>query len=132
MGNYHHRVMSFGLKNAWSTYQRIVTRMFEAQIRRNVEAYIDDMVVKSKQVSEHLKDLKDVFSMLRRHKLCLNTSKCFFDVSSGKFLDYMITHRGIKVNPDQIKAIKDLHPPQNPKKVQKLTGMTTALNKFIS
>ena len=110
----------------------MVTRMFEAQIRRNVEAYIDDMVVKSKQVSEHLKDLKDVFSMLRRHKLCLNTSKCSFNVSSGKFLGYMIIHRGIKVNPNQIKATKDLHPPQNPKKVQKLTGMTTALNKFIS
>ena len=106
--------------------------MFEMQIGRNVEAYIDDMVVKSKQVSKHLKDLKDVFLMLKRYKLCLNTSKCSFGVSSGKFLGYMITHRGIEVNPDQIKAIKDLHPPRIPKEVQKLTGMTFALNKFIS
>ena len=110
----------------------MVTRMFKAQIRRNVEAYIYNMVVKIKQVSENLKDLKDVFSMLRRRKLCLNTSKCSFDVSLGKFLVYMIIHWRIKVNPDQIKAIKDLHPPRNPKEVQKLTGMTTALNKFIS
>ena len=90
------------------------------------------MVVKSKQVSKHLKDLKDVFLMLRRYKLCLNTSKCSFGVSSGKFLGYMITHQGIEVNPDQIKAIKDLHPPRIPKEVQKLTGMTFSLNKFVS
>ena len=110
----------------------MVTRMFKAQIRRNVEAYIYNMVVKIKQVSENLKDLKDVFSMLRRRKLCLNTSKCSFDVSLGKFLVYMIIHWRIKVNPDQIKAIKDLHPPRIPKEVQKLTGMTAALNRFIS
>ena len=90
------------------------------------------MVVKSKQVSEHLRDLKDVFLMLRRYKLCLNTSKYSFGVSSGKLLGYMITHRGIEVNLDQIKAIKDLHPSRIPKEVQKLTGMTFALNKFIS
>jgi len=65
-----------------------------------VEAYIDDMVVKSKQVLEHLKDLKDIFLVLRKHKLCLKASKCSFGVSSGKFLGYMITHQGIEVNPD--------------------------------
>ena len=74
--------------------------MFEVQIGKNVEAYIDDMVVKSKQVSEHLKDLKDVFLVLRQHKLRLKASKYSFGVSSGKFLGYMITHQGIEVNPD--------------------------------
>ena len=97
-----------------------------------MEAYIDDIVVKSKQTSDHLGDLQEVFSVLRRHSLHLNALKCSFGVSSGKFLGYMITHRGIEVNPDQIKAIKDLHPPRIPKEVQKLTGMTFALNKFIS
>lgn len=91
--------------------------MFEAQIGRNVEAYINDIVVKSKQTSEHLGNLKEVFLVLRRHRLHLNASKCSFSVSSGKFLGYMITHWGIEVNPDQIKAIKDLHPPRNPKEV---------------
>ena len=105
--------------------------MFETQIGRNVETYIDYMVVKSKQTSDHLWDLKEVFSILRRHRLCLNASKCSFGVSSGKFLDYMITHRGIEVNPNQIKAMKDLHPPQNPKEEQRLTGMTAALSRFI-
>ena len=97
-----------------------------------MEAYIDDMVVKSRQVGEHLADLGETFSFLREHKLRLNASKCSFEVSSGKFLGYMITHCEIKVNPEQIKAIYSLHPPQNPKKVQKLTGMATTLNRFIS
>ena len=84
--------MPFGLKNDEATYQRMVTRMFKVQIGKNVKAYIDDMVVKSKQVSEHLKDLKDVFLVLRKHKLRLNASKCSFRVSSGNFLGYMIMH----------------------------------------
>ena len=70
--------------------------------------------------------------MLREHKLRLNTSKCSFGISFGKFLGYMITHQGIEVNPNQIRAINNLHPPQNPKEVQKLIGMTIALNRFIS
>ena len=94
VGNYHYKVMSFGLKNAGSTYQRMMTG-------KNVEVYIDDMVIKSKLVSEHLADLVNIFEILRRHKLRLNASKCSFGVGSGKFLGYMVTHRGIEVNPDQ-------------------------------
>ena len=90
------------------------------------------MVVKSKVVTKHLEDLGDIFNVLRRHKLCLNASKCSFGMGSGKFLGYMITHRGIEVNPDQIKAINDLKPPRNAKEVQKLIGMIAALNRFIS
>ena len=123
--------MPFSLKNAGATYQRMVTRMFKVQIGKNVKAYIDDMMVKSKQVSEQ-KDLKDVFLVLRKHKLRLNASKCSFGVSSGKFLGYMIMHRGIEVNPDQISFINDLHTSWNPKEVQKLTGMTATLNRFIA
>ena len=90
------------------------------------------MVVKSKVVSEHLGDLGNIFEVLRKYKLRLNASKCSFGVESGKFLDYMVTHRGIEVNPDQIKAINNLQSPRNPKKVQKLIRMATALNRFIS
>ena len=89
----------------------MVTRMFEAQLGRNMEAYIDDIVIKSKVASEHMQDLEEAFSVLKKHKLRLNASKCSFGVSSGKFLGFMITHRGIEVNPDQITAINDLHPP---------------------
>ena len=109
-GNCHYKVMPFGLKNAGSTYQRMMTRMFEPQLSKDIEIYVDDMVVKSKMVTEHLEDLGDIFDILRRHKLRLNASKCSFGMGSGKFLGYMVTHRGIKVNPDQIKAINDLKP----------------------
>ena len=126
--NYHYKVIPFGLKNTGSTYQRMMTRMFEPRLGKNIEIYFDDMVVKSKVVTEHLEDLGDIFDVLRRHKLHLNASKCSFSVGSGKFLGYMVTHRGIEVNPDQIKAISNLKPPRNAKKVQKLTGMIAALN----
>ena len=131
IGNYHYKVMPFGLKNARSIYQRMMTRMFEPQLGKSIEVYIDDMVVKSKVVFEHVGDLRNIFEILRKHKLHLNTSKCSFGVV-GKFLGYTVTHRGIEVNPNQIKSINSLQPPRNPKEVQRLTGMTAALNWFIS
>lgn len=115
--HYRYRVMSFGLKNASSTYQRMVTKMFETQLGKIVEAYIDDMVVKSKRASKHLTDLKKVFLVLRKYNLCLNTFKCSYSIGSRKFLGYMITHREIEVNPNQIRTFHDLQPPQNLKKV---------------
>ena len=124
--------MPFGLKNAGSTYQRMMTKIFKSQLCKNVEVYIDDMVMKSKLVFEHVGDLTSIFEILREHKLCLNASKYSFGVGSGNFLGYMVTHRGIEVNPDQIKAINNLQPPQNPKEVQKLTRIMAALNQFIS
>ena len=97
-----------------------------------MKAYIDGTVVKSKVVEDHLKDLTETFETLWKHCLKLNASKCAFEVSSGKFLGYLVTHRGIKVNPDQIVALQSLKSPRNPKEVQQLTGMTAALNRFIS
>ena len=85
IGNYHYKVMPFGLMNAGSTYQRMMTRMFEPQLCKSIEVYVDDMVVKSKVVSEHIGDLEAIFDILREHKLRLNASKCSFGVGSGKF-----------------------------------------------
>ena len=132
IGNYHYKVMPFDLKNVGSTYQRMMMMMFESLLGKNIEIYIDDMVVKSKMVSEQLGDVRVIFEILRSYKLRLNASKCSFGVGSGKFLGYMVTHKGIKVNPDQIKAINNMQTPRNPKEVQKLTGMATALNRFIT
>ena len=132
VGNYHYKVMPFSLKNAGSAYQTMMTRMFESLLGKNIEIYIDDMVVKSKMVSENLGDLQVVFEILRSYKLRLNASKCSFGVGSGKFLGYMVTHWEIEVNLDQIKAINNMRTPRNPKEVQKLTGMAAALNRFIS
>ena len=92
--------MPFGLKNAGSTYQRMMMRMFKSQLGKNIEVYIDDMVVKIKVVSEHLGDLGNVFEVLRKYQLRLNAAKCSFGVGSSQFLGYMVTHRGIEVNPD--------------------------------
>ena len=132
VGNYHYKVMPFGLKNAGSTYQRRMTRMFEPQLGKSIEVYIDDMVVKSKVASKHVRDFGDIFEILRRHKLRLNASKCSFGVESRKFLGYMMTHRGIEGSPDWIRAVNSLQPPRNPKEIQKLTSMIAALNCFIS
>ena len=117
IGNYHYKVMFFGLKNAGFTYQRIMTKMFEPQLGKNIEVYIDDLVVKSKVVSEHVGDLENIFEILRKYKLRLNTSKCSFGVGSRKCLGYMVAHRGIKVNSDHVKEINNLQSPQNPKEV---------------
>ena len=77
-----------------------MTRMFEPQLGKSIDVYIDNMVVKIKVVSEHVGDLKNIFEILRKHKLRLNAFKCTFGVGSGKFLGYMVTHWGIEVNPD--------------------------------
>ena len=97
-------------------------------IWRTVEVYIDNMLVKSKQEKGHSDDLKELFGVLQRHKLRLNANKCAFGIGVGKFLRYMISYRGIEVNPNQIKAVKRLKSPSNPKEVQVLTWMLAALN----
>ena len=74
-------------------------------------------MVKSKVVFEHVGDLGNIFEILKRHKLRLNASKCFFGIGLGKFLGYMVSHRRIDVNADKIKTINCLQPPQNPKEV---------------
>ena len=117
IGNYHYKVMHFWLKNAGSTYQKMMTRMFEPQLDKNIEVYIDDMVVKSKVSFGHVGDLGNIFEILGKHELRLNASKCSFGVGSGKFFGYMVTHQGIEVNPDQIRAIKSIQPLRNPKEV---------------
>ena len=89
-GLYCYRVMPFGLKNAGATYQRLVNQMFNKQIGRNVEVYVDDMLVKSKEEEDHLDDLKETFNTLRQYNMKLNPTKCTFGVSSGKFLDFMV------------------------------------------
>ncbi|XXG88794.1 hypothetical protein AAC387_Pa12g0960 [Persea americana] len=131
-GTYCYKVMPFGLKNAGATYQRLVTKMFQAQLGKTVEVYINDMVVKSKRSQDHLTDLRQIFDILRQFQLKLNASKCAFGVGSGKFLGSLVTRRGIEANLDQITAIQELQCPTSAKQVQQLTGMAAALNRFIS
>ena len=90
-GLYCYKVMSFGLKNVGATYQRLVNKMFSKQIGRNMEVYVDDMLVKSKEELTHLDDLKETFATLRQYQMKLNPSKCAFGVASGKFLGFMVS-----------------------------------------
>ena len=90
-GLYCYKVMPFGLKNAGATYQRLVNKMFNKQIGRNMEVYVDDMLVKSKEELAHLDDLKETFTTLKQYQMKLNPSKCVFGVASGKFLGFMVS-----------------------------------------
>jgi hypothetical protein len=85
--------------------------IFENLIGRNVKAYIDDIVVKSEKRRDLLDDLKETFNNLRKYKMMLNLKKCVFGVSSGKWLGYMVSSRGIDANPTKVEAIKKLQPP---------------------
>ena len=122
--------MPFGLKNVGAPYQRLVNHMFRPQIGRNVEVYVNDMLVKSQDEEIHLDDLQETFDTLRQYNMKLNPNKCAFGVSSGKFLGFMVSHRGIEANPDKIRAILDMKPSQNVKEVQSLIGRVATLNKF--
>ena len=104
----------------------------KSQLGHTMEAYIDDMVIKSKTDEEHLDDLQEVFDILKKHKLRLNAAKCAFGVDSGKFLGHLVTHRGIEADPSQVTAIQKLEEPKSLKEVQKLAGMVSALNRFVS
>ncbi|XP_012834007.1 PREDICTED: uncharacterized protein LOC105954870 [Erythranthe guttata] len=129
---YCYQVMPFGLRNAGATYQRLVNKMFADQIGKNMEVYIDDMLVKSVKVSDHLTDRDQCFAILRKYKMKLNPLKCSFRVRGGKFLGYMISQRGIEANPARIEAITSMAPPTSINEVQQLNGCLASLNRFIS
>ena len=131
-GLYCYKVMPFGLKNAGVTYQRLVNQIFKKQIGRNVEVYVDDMLVKSREKEDHLDDLRETFNTLRQYHMKLNPSKCAFGVSSGKFLGFIISQRGIEANPEKVRAILEMSSPRTTKEVQSLTGRIAALNRFVS
>ena len=131
-GLYCYKVMPFRLKNAGATYRRLVNKMFSKKIGRNMEVYVDDMLVKSREEPVHLDDLKETFATLRQYQMKLNPSKCVFGISSGKFLGFMVSQRRIKVNPKKVQAILNMTSPKTIKEVQKLTGRIAALNRFVS
>ena len=124
--------MLFELKNAGATYQRLMNKMFAHQIGRNVQVYMDNMLVKSIREDDHLDDLKETYDTLCSYNMKLNLKKCAFGVTARKFLGFPVSQRGIEVNPDKIKAIMELTLPKNVKEVQSLNGKIAALNKFVS
>ncbi|KAI5345569.1 hypothetical protein L3X38_013446 [Prunus dulcis] len=131
-GLYCYNVMPFGLKNAGATYQRLVNKIFAGYIGNIMEVYVDDMLVKSRTAEDHLQNLSVMFGILKEYRMRLNPKKCAFSVSSGKFLGFMISQRGIEANPEKIKAIIDMERPKTTKDIQSLTGRVAALTRFIS
>jgi hypothetical protein len=124
--------MSFGLKNAGATYQRAIQACFKKQLNKNIKAYVNDVVVKTRNSSTLIDDLQDTFASLREYRLKLNPNKCVFGVPSGKLHGFIISQRGIEANPEKISAITSMKAPTSIKDVQKLTGCMAALNRFIS
>ena len=124
--------MPFGLKNARATYQRLVNKMFAELIRRTMEVYVDDMLVKSRKANDHVSHLGEMFQVLRQYGMKLNPLKCSFGVSSGKFLGFIVHARGIEANPEQVRALKDTRIPSTRREMQSLNGKVAALSRFIS
>ncbi|GKV01946.1 hypothetical protein SLEP1_g14452 [Rubroshorea leprosula] len=127
---YCYVMMSFGLKNVGAIYQKMVTIVFRAQIDKNLEVYVDDIVVKSLKAEDHLTDLAKTFDNLIKHNMRLNLAKCVFGVESEKFLGFMVSRRGIEVNPEKIKAIEKMKPPKSVKDVQRLKDEAGKPKKF--
>lgn len=124
--------MPFGLKNVGTTYQRLMDRLFWEQRGRNIEVYVDDILIKSLTKDTLVADIEETFGTLRRYRLKLNFEKCIFDVRSGRFLGYMVTERGIEANPAKVQALLDMKAPQNVREVQRLADRVTTLSRFIS
>jgi hypothetical protein len=125
-------VMTFGLKNAGATYQRAMNLIFHELLGNTVEVYIDDIVVKSAEFSSHIDDLRKAFDKIRRYGLKMNTRKCAFGVSPGKFLGFIIHEHGIEVDPGRIKSIRNVGPPTCKVEVQKFLSKINYLRRFIS
>jgi hypothetical protein len=129
---YCYTAMTFGLKNAGATYQKAIQKCLESQIDKNVEAYVDDVVIKTTIEDDLIANLDQTFDNLWRYSWKLNPEKCVFSVSSGKLLGFMVSHRGIEANPTKVDAIRKMKQPTGKKDVMKLTSMMAALGRFIS
>jgi hypothetical protein len=131
-GVYCYRVMTFGLKNAGAIYQKAIQKCLKSQIGKNVEAYADDVVVKTTEEDQLITDLTETFANLREFQWKLNPTKCVFVVPSGLLLGLMVGHRGIEANPAKVDAIRNMAKPSKKKDVKMLTKMMAALGRFIS
>ena len=110
-GAYCYMTMSFGLKNTGATYQRAIQGCFKSQLNKNVKAYVDEVVIKTKNPDTLIADLEETFASLREYRWKLNPTKCVFDVPSEKLLRFIISHYGIKANPEKISTITEIHAP---------------------
>src|SRR5438128_2480490 len=131
-GAYCYITMPFGLKNAGATYQRAMQRCLHDQLGRNMEAYVDDVIIKSRVKEDLISDLSETLTNLRRFKWKLNPKKCVFGVPLGKLLGFIVSYCGIEASPEKLKDIFRMNSPTALKDVHKLTGCMAALSCFVS
>jgi Reverse transcriptase (RNA-dependent DNA polymerase) len=108
LGLYCYKVMFFGLRNAGATFRRMVNRVFEKQIGRNMETYMDVILIKSMTEDSHFADLKEAFEIMNKVNMKMNPMKSYFALAGGKVLGYMVSVRGIEIHPSSFKAILDM------------------------
>ncbi|KAG8480517.1 hypothetical protein CXB51_024611 [Gossypium anomalum] len=131
-GTFCYKVMPFGLKNAGATYQRAMVTLFHDMMHKEIEFYVDDMIAKSKTENEHVQVLRKLFLRLRKFQLKLNPAKCTFGARSGKLLGFVVSEKGIEIDPDKVKAIQELPPPRTQKEVRGFLGRLNYIARFIS
>ncbi|XP_031392283.1 uncharacterized protein LOC116204334, partial [Punica granatum] len=131
-GTFCYKVMPFGLKNAGATYQRAMVTLFHDMMHKEIEVYVDDMIAKSKEGEDHLVNLRRLFERLKKYKLRLNPAKCTFGAKSGKLLGFVVSERGIEVDPDKVKAIRELPPPSTAREVRSFLGRLNYIARFIA
>jgi hypothetical protein len=131
-GMYCYIMMPFGLRNAGATYQRCMQHVFGDHIGRTIEAYVDDIVVKTRKADDLVNDLHVAFDCLRANGVKLNPEKCIFGVPRGMLLGYIVSQWGIEPNPEKVTALERMGPIRDLKGVQKMLGCLAALSRFIS
>jgi hypothetical protein len=129
---YCYVTMSFGLRNAGATYQRCMQHVLGDHIGRTVEAYVDDIVVKTRKADDLVSDLRIAFGYLRADGVKLNPKKCVFGVPWGMLLGYIVSQRGIEANPEKVAALERMGPIRDLKGLQRVLGCLAALSRFIS
>ena len=132
MGAYCYKVMPFGLKNAGAIYQRAATTLFHDMMHKEVEVYVDDMMVKSETWEGHFEALDKFLARLEKYNLRLNPKKCVFRVTSRKLLGHIVSERGIEVDPDKIKAIQEMLVPKIEKDVRGFIRKLQYISRFIA
>lgn len=125
-------IMPFGLKNVGATYQIAMVRMFHDMIHDNVKVYVDDILPKFIAKYDHILYLRKIFQTMREYKLKLKPQKCAFIVSSAKLLSFIISRRGIKIDPKKVSAIVDLFPPNNLKDLRSFQEKAQAMRRVIA
>src|SRR3990172_434578 len=131
-GMFCYKVMPFRLKNAGATYQRAMVTLFHDLMHQEVEVYVDDILAKSKKEEDHVQVLRRLFERLRKFQLKLNPAKCSFGVKTGKLLGFIVSGRGIEVDPDKAKAIQEMPAPRTEKEVRSFLGRLNYIARFIS